>query len=170
LVMVEIEESLLDMLRCMRAFIIEMSEALKSFSKKSGNPLGMHAELASNRLDLVARDLEVGLRYAGVKPDLGSLEKAEDLCGSFLRDVFENLKQSLNKLSSEDPADLEKILGSFDDALTLAASSLPSIGKLFEELEDPHLKFLGKIVKNSADDFEIIKRRHRELSSLTQRP
>lgn len=158
---------LLELIDCIRLAFLKMADSLLDFSSRVYGPLSLHAAMSSNRLRLIAEDLTCALIFAGFSSHISNFKEPGNVCGSIMEEIYAKLKGSLSNLESKLTAGIELNLKSeldnFDEFLELAENFLSYLASDLMNLEDEKMKMVGFILKISADDLQIIRKRHNEL-------
>lgn len=161
--------SVLQFLDQIREVFEEASRMLMEFSGLVSGPLSMHAVLASRRLSLIAGNLEHALRLAGranvVPPGAGGDR------GILLSEALKRLEESLRSLREAalmgSSLNLKAELERFESFLEMAENGFRCLASELEKIEDEGLRLLGSVLRTASEDIKIIRRRHRELQTLT---
>ncbi|MCD6313278.1 MAG: hypothetical protein J7L79_05690 [Thaumarchaeota archaeon] len=163
----ELVDSLISLLKGMWFIFAQMASLLRRFSGTMEGPLKVHASLASNRISILAKNLEDGLTYLGASfLEVPSLEELRKRCGVIVVDVLSQLAESLSSLErrvkAQDRLDVGSELEKFEKIVKLAVNAFSRIQKTVSELEDERAKLLNILLEDLVSDLSIIGERMRQ--------
>ncbi len=167
----ELVSVVIDFLKYMWFTFAQMATLLGRFSMKVNGQLRFHASLASNRLSLLAKNLEDGLTYLGADfLNVSSLEELRDKCGVYTADALTQLAESLsaleNRSRSEAKLGVKAELEKFEGVLKTAVNAFSKMEQAISEQENSKAKLLSMLLKDVVDDLKIIWERIQEAKTL----
>jgi len=167
----EIVYSVMNFLKGMWFVFAQMASLLERFSMRVAGQLSFHASLASNRLSLLARNLEDGLAYLEADfLDVSSLEELKSECGSYVVDAVMRLAESLSILEKRykaaDKLNVKAELEKFESLIKVAAGAFSKMRQEILETDYEKGELLGILLEDLVDDLRIIGERIREAKSI----
>jgi len=154
--------AIIDFLVGMWFLFSEMASLLRRFSMSAGGDLGLHAALASNRLSLLAKNLEDGLSYLGADfLRILNFESLKKECGAYVAGIMEKLTEMLSafsdRLKAPRAVDVRAELREFEDAISIAINAFSRMLEMVSEhREDERAKFLTILLSDLVSDLKII--------------
>jgi len=174
--MSEVAQLVLRWLKALCSFLRGASNELREWANRTRGPLRLHAILASNRLELMAKNLSEALRYAGVEVDEAQLEELEEDVGLIIADSYRRFRELLDIMlqipQSEEELDLRSIaprLKELTDTISLTIELLRTFSLMLEKSDDIRHRAVSIVLQGIIDDLDIIRRRHQVLLEITQK-
>ena len=163
----EFESAVLELLKGMRIIFMQMADLLASFSSLVEGPLKLHAALASNRLQLLSKNLEAGLRHVGANMLMvQSIEDIEKFHGAYVVETLKQLLDSLRNIReavrSGENLDLRHELEKFENALDLAVNAFSTINSMISNSRREDIRILRFVISDLIEDLKLIRRRNEE--------
>jgi len=155
-------EAVIDFLVGVWFLLSEMASLLRRFSMSVEGDLRLHAALASNRLSLLAKNLEDGLSYLGADfLKILSFESLKKEYGTYMVEILEKMAEFLSafsgRLKAPEAIDVGEEIREFEDAITIAINAFSRIREMVSEYrDDKRAALLTFLLNDLVSDLRLI--------------
>lgn len=155
-------EAVIDFLVGMWLFFFEMASLLRRFSMSVDGDLRFHAAIASNRITLLAKNLEDGLSYLGADfMKILDYESFKRQCGEYAAGILDRLVNVLSalrgRLKTPEVLDVKTELREFEDAVSVAISAFSRMLEMISERRgDRRAELLAFLLDDLVSDLKLI--------------
>jgi hypothetical protein len=155
-------DAVIDLLVGVWFLFSEMTTLLRRLSMSMEGDFRLHAAFASNRLSLLAKNLEDGLSYLGADfLKILSFESLKKECGTYVAGILEEMAETLSafsgRLKAPEAIDVRAEIQEFEDAITIAINAFSRIREMVSEhCDNRRAVFLTFLLNDLISDLRII--------------
>jgi hypothetical protein len=154
----------------------EMASLLRRFSMSVEGDLRFHAALASNRISLLAKNLEDGLSHLGADfLKILSFESLRREYGTYMMEILERMAGFLSafsgRLKAAEVIDVGEEIREFEDAIMMAINAFSRIREMLSEHHhDKRAVLLTFLLNDLISDLRLIGVRLQQAKSQLRMP